>query len=144
VIDCRCYFGQWRGSWHEHSVRMPLDGVRYANSIGAGNDNTVAAIIKHGWHRYCKLPPLYRYLPKCSRLGPPLPPFTEHYGYLRYLQEINGVYKYLQEINGVYKYLQEINGEYKYLQVFTEVYGNLRTFNDFFSFLNFNFKTVTH
>ena len=37
---------------------MPLDGVRYANSIGvgagkpsvgAGNDNTVAAIMKHGW-----------------------------------------------------------------------------------------------
>ncbi len=28
---------------------MPLDGVRYANSIGADNDNTVAAIMKHGW-----------------------------------------------------------------------------------------------
>ncbi len=28
---------------------MPLNGVRYANSIGAGNDNTVAAIMKHEW-----------------------------------------------------------------------------------------------
>ncbi len=28
---------------------MPIDGARYANSIGAGNVNMVEAIMKHGW-----------------------------------------------------------------------------------------------
>ena len=62
---------------------------------------------------------VYHFLP--VRPPPPLPPFTEHYGNLRHLQEITGVYKYLQEITG----------EYKHLQAFTEVNGNLRTFNGF-------------
>ena len=43
--------------------------------------------LQRKWHRYCKLPPLYRYLPKCSRLGPP---FTTLYRTLRVFTVFTG------------------------------------------------------
>ncbi len=108
-------FARWEGGCCFHLAEETKDVsqllVPLADYDQGEEDWSVAAE-----YRYCKLPPLYRYLPNFTRLGPPpnqpLQNITGIYGIYRKVPEYRNIYRKLPEYTNVYRYLRKFAGIY--------------------------------